>query len=306
MSWSTNGIKIRSDRNAVIVKEGIPRFVPEKNYASTFGDQWHYFPKTQLDSYTKVPISENRLRRCLGEDLWMNLENKKILEVGCGAGRFTEILLKKKAKVFSIDLSNAVEVNANNFPVDENHYIFQADILNLPFEMQQFDIVICLGVLQHTPDPSQTIRCLVDQLKINGYLVIDQYIFNRSYWSMRLIYRQIFKRLPSNLSFRVLKILSFLFLPMHQICKNSRILSLILNRFSPFVTYYRDIPLLNDQLQKEWALLDTFDSLTDWYKNFGTQESLRKHLESSGLTVQRCELGGNGIEARAIKFEMIQ
>src|SRR2546423_1505640 len=38
----------------------IPRFVSERNYASTFGFQWTKHAQTQHDSYTGVPISEQR------------------------------------------------------------------------------------------------------------------------------------------------------------------------------------------------------------------------------------------------------
>ena len=293
-------VKINKEASFVL-KKNIPRFIDEKNYALSFGNQWSYFPKTQLDSYTNVNISETRLKRCLGDFLWNQLKDQKVLEVGCGAGRFTEILLKYEAKVASVDLSTAVEVNADNFPITENHLVMQADIMNLPFIHNQFDIVICLGVLQHTPDPESTVKKLSEQIKKNGHLIIDQYVFNKSYVSLRLLYRQIFKRLPAHTSFNVIKKMSMFFLPLHKKVKNNKILSILLNRVSPFVTYYSALPELNDQLQKEWAMLDTFDTLTDWNKNFGTMRSLRNILTKAGLSVEVCHLNGNGIEARALK-----
>ncbi|MBK9319579.1 MAG: hypothetical protein IPM91_12700 [Bacteroidetes bacterium] len=45
---------------------GIPRFVPEDNYASAFGLQWKNFAKTQLDSFSRTDITQSRLERCLG------------------------------------------------------------------------------------------------------------------------------------------------------------------------------------------------------------------------------------------------
>ena len=72
----------------------IPRFVEIDNYADAFGLQWNSFPKTQLDSFTNTNISENRLKLSFGNDLKI-LKGKKILEAGCGAGKFTEILSKE-------------------------------------------------------------------------------------------------------------------------------------------------------------------------------------------------------------------
>ena len=301
MQFSDSFVKFKT-HVPFLIKKDIPRFIDEKNYAASFGNQWSYFPKTQLDSYTCTTISETRLKRCLGESLWNQLNGCNVLEVGCGAGRFTEILLKNKANVASVDLSNAVETNAENFPVSKNHIIIQADIMSLPFIEKQFDIVVCLGVLQHTPDPALTVSKLSQQVKENGYLVIDQYIFNKSYLSLRLVYRQLFKRLPAKFSLLILKNLSPLFLPLHKKFKHSKILSLVLNRFSPFVTYYTALPELNDELQTEWAMLDTFDTLTDWNKNFGTLKSINHILIEAGFEVKSCTLNGNGIEALARKI----
>ena len=46
------------------IVDGIPRFVPDDNYAQSFGFQWNAHEKTQLDSYTGRPISEKALVRC--------------------------------------------------------------------------------------------------------------------------------------------------------------------------------------------------------------------------------------------------
>ena len=111
---------ICEDRSVEIVSK-IPRFANEVSYASLFGDQWKEYKKTQLDSYTGSPISASRLDRCLG-NIKDELNGKLVLEAGCGAGRFTEVLLKKGAILVSSDLSSAVEVNVENFPISDHHY----------------------------------------------------------------------------------------------------------------------------------------------------------------------------------------
>ena len=74
-----------------------------------------------------------------------------MLEAGCGAGRFTEILLQlPAAAVTSTDLNSAVEPNQVNCPQSARHRIVQCDIKDLQFPPAQYDMVICLGVLQHT------------------------------------------------------------------------------------------------------------------------------------------------------------
>src|SRR5690348_11333582 len=43
------------------VTGGIPRFVPRENYASGFGLEWTRHARTQYDSYSGIPVSEQRL-----------------------------------------------------------------------------------------------------------------------------------------------------------------------------------------------------------------------------------------------------
>ena len=59
------------------------------------------------------------------------------------------------------DLSSAIDVNSENFLISNTHQLIQADINDLPFVDNQFDIVICLGVVQHTPSPEETIKNLM-------------------------------------------------------------------------------------------------------------------------------------------------
>src|SRR6056300_1209517 len=72
------------DREIDIIS-GIPRFVDKKSYASAFENQWNRFVKTQLDSYSGLTISEERLLRCIYPLESEDLRGKKVLEVGCGA-----------------------------------------------------------------------------------------------------------------------------------------------------------------------------------------------------------------------------
>jgi len=277
----------------------IPRFVPDSSYTTAFGDQWNRYGKTQLDSYTGLPISESRLRRCLGEMLWNELERKQVLEAGCGAGRFTEILLEKRACVTSIDLSNAVNANQKNFPQNKSHHIAQADILQLPFSPQSFDIVLCLGVIQHTPNPEETIKALYEQVKPGGWLVIDHYTYKLSNFTRTAPFvRLIMRRLPKGESIKWTERIANILLPLHKSVRNFRLGQMLLSRVSPLVCYYHSHPDLSDELQTEWALLDTHDSLTDYYKHFRWRRQIMQTLENLELADIWCKYGGNGVEAR--------
>lgn len=280
---------------------GVPRFVPPSSYADAFGLQWKRYRRTQLDSYSGTTITAARTRRSLGAGLWERLRGKQVLECGCGAGRFTEVLLGRGANVTSVDLSVAVEANAENFPPSPSHRIVQADIVRLPFAPRQFDVVFCLGVIQHTPDPVRTIRSLAQQVRPGGWLVIDHNTHSLS-WATKTapLFRAVLKRLPPETGLRCTEALVRWLLPVHRSVRRAALAQALLSRVSPVLSYYRALPELDDELQREWALLDTHDSLTAWYRHHLGKRAIRQILEDAGLTSVWCEKGGNGVEARAM------
>jgi SAM-dependent methyltransferase len=280
---------------------GVPRFVPNDNYADSFGHQWKRFRKTQLDSYSGLSISRERLERCLGPDAWRALSSSVVLECGCGAGRFTEVLLEEGARVMSVDLSDAVDANVENFPLSDRHRVAQADIAALPFAPGQFQVVICIGVIQHTPSPEKTIEALWNQVAPGGWLVIDHYTSGHDGMghSVKPFVRAYLKRKGPREAMAATDRLVDVFLPMHRATRGFYPLWFLLCRISPITTYYRTFPQLNDDLQREFALLDTHDSLTDYFKHIRTQSQLRDVLAALGGVEIWTAPGGNGVEARA-------
>lgn len=281
----------------------IPRFVPPSTYADAFGLQWNRYRLTQLDSYTGTSITRDRLRRCVGDDLWNSLQNQQVLEAGCGAGRFTECLLQQGAIVTSVDLTDAVDANGENFPINARHRIAQADILHLPFAAKQFDVVICLGVLQHTPNPALAIAALWQQVRPGGWLVIDHYTFEWA-WATKVspLVRAVVKRLSRERGLLFTERLVKTMFPLHRyVSKGPKPLCWlrpVLTRVSPVQTYYHHYPQLSEQSQYEWSLLDTHDQLTDWYKHRFSQTKIRRILQSLDGDCLSVRKGGIGIEAR--------
>ena len=292
--------------NKYLVKNGIPRFVEDDIYVASFGEQWNNFIVTQLDSETGTTITEDRLINALGPNLKGNLEEKKILEAGCGAGRFTEVLLKHNANVWSVDASCAVDAHIKNFPISHSHEVFQADINNLPFEKESFDIVLCLGVIQHTPNPEETIGKLYQQVKPGGFLVIDHYEYLLSYYLhpaplFRFFLKRYSRKSPKKCLDFVRTMVNILF-PIHWFLWNIHPrLNWLLNRLSPVITYFAFYPQLTKEQHLEWSLLDTHDTLTDWYKHRKTVNQIKRMLKDLGVENIECLYSGNGVEARGQK-----
>lgn len=287
--------------------ENIPRFVDTNSYATSFGLQWNEFRTTQLDSYTSVPISRNRLSRIMGDSLDNILRGKIVLEAGCGAGRFTEILLASGAHVFAVDLSNAVEANYKNCNNYSDYFVCQADILKLPVKPEQFDIVICVGVIQHTPNPEQTMTALCAQVKPGGLFVMDHYTYGYPLTLSRWILRAFLLRMPKAFSLQFCKILTTLVWPFHKMFwrgKKFSIVNIMRSIFlylSPVVDYHDAYPQLGPKLLKTWATLDTHDTLTDFYKHLRSAEEIKNHLQQCGMIEIEAVYAGNGVEVRARK-----
>ena len=306
----------------VPVVNGIPRFVDSSNYASAFGLQWNRFRRTQLDSYTGTTISRDRVRGALGGSLDV-VRGKSVLEVGCGAGRFTEVLLSAGARVFACDLSEAVEANYANCGHRPDYFVCQADIMQLPALPLSFDVVLCIGVIQQTPNPEATIASLAHYVKPGGILAIDHYSREYPYTYFRRILRPLLIRLPATLSERIALTLARALLPVHKIVRSKwwllgrnkrgvgrlrhylrierlrQILLQNLLKFSPLVDYYDSYPQLQDKHLEEMMILDTHDTLTDYYKHLRSIEEIRDCLTSLGLAEIEVYPGGNGVEARA-------
>jgi SAM-dependent methyltransferase len=264
------------------IMRSIPRFVSADNYASSFGLQWARFRQTQLDSYSGTTISRDRFLR---QTAWTteSLAGAAVLDVGCGAGRFTEIALSLGAEVFAMDYSEAVDACRQNFPSHPNLHVVQADVYALPFQPERFDYIYCLGVLQNTPDPRRACLALPLLLKPGGQLAVDIY---PRYWSSLLHpkywLRPITRRLPRPILLRAIERAAPVLLPVSRAAGQVPALGRAFQRLVPIANYHGIYPL-NAQQLRDWAILDTFDWLSPAYDKPERPDVLRSWLVEAGL-----------------------
>jgi len=277
----------------------IPRFVSDSNYADNFGIQWNLFSKTQLDSNSGHPISKNRFNKATA---WEHekLVGNWVLDVGCGAGRFTEIALNAGMKVISLDYSNAVDACYDNLKHHPNFHIVQGDIYSLPLVRGFFPFVFSLGVLQHTPHVEKAFKSLTPMLSSGGHLCVDFYmqswknVIHPKYWL-----RPFTKRMSSDVLFKLLHYLVPKLLPLSILFGRVPKIGQIIKQIIPVVNYKGVYPLRDQQLI-EWALLDTFDWLSPEFDFPQKLETIYSWFEESGFqnieVLKAGHLVGRGIK----------
>ncbi len=107
--------------------------------------------------------------------------NSKILEVGCGAGKFVYEADRMGYEVLGVDYSHEMIAKANNTPghADKINVSFlQADIESLPLADSSFDAIVCLGVISYLQSKDKALQELARVMKPGGVLVIS--ILNRA------------------------------------------------------------------------------------------------------------------------------
>lgn len=287
------------------VRKFIPRFVPADNYAAGFGFEWLQHARTQYDSYTGVPVSEQRF---FAETRWpRDLPGERILEAGCGSGRFTEQAARTGAMVVAIDYSVAVEACYASNGRLPNVLVAQGDIYRLPARFDAFDKLFCFGVLQHTPNPEQAFLALPRHLKPGGRLAVDVYKRNdtlRGYigklFGTKYFVRPFTRRQPPERLYRWVNAYVRALWPaarvIHRIPRIGRWLNWRL-----LIADYRGVYPLKEEHLLEWAILDTFDMLSPRYDYPQTLATVQAWFARAGLEEVEVHYGHNGIEGRGRK-----
>lgn len=277
---------------------GIPRFVSPDNYADSFGYQWNIHRKTQLDSFTGYSITRDRL---FGVTNWpKEMKGQRILEAGSGAGRFTEILLETGADLFSFDFSTAVDANWANNRYKSNLNLFQGDIFNIPLRKASFDKVMCLGVIQHTPDPEKAFKSLVEYVRPGGELVIDVYtksLLSLLHW--RFLLRPFTKRMNKEVLYKIISSVVPVLLPFSILLR--RIGGSMGTRLLP-ISEYSDIGLPYE-LNKQWSILDTFDMYSPAHDHPQSIETVKRWFKEAGFIDVAVNYGINGVVGKGRKAE---
>ncbi len=252
---------------------GVLRFVDKQQYAGSFGFQWLKHDREQLDTDGSMR-SEQDLTWKTGLTK-VDFEGKLVLDVGCGMGRYAEVVNRWGATVVGIDLSAAVEAAARNL-ADRDVTILQADVFALPFAPESFDFIYSMGVLHHTPSCERAFKTLPQYLKPGGGIAVWLYSGYHKWYRMSDLYRKVTRRMPTKL----LHPLCYVAVPMYGVHRVLRAIPLIGKPTSGFLKYLLPMSFNPDP---KWRVLDTFDWYSPWYQSKHTYEEVFRWFESCGL-----------------------
>ena len=106
---------------------------------------------------------------------WINalaqLSGKRVLDVGCGGGILAEAIAKKGAMVKGIDLSKkalkVADLHSLESGVNVNYELIAAEDLAAR-ESGVYDVVTCMEMLEHVPDPSAVVQACATLMKPGG------------------------------------------------------------------------------------------------------------------------------------------
>ena len=162
---------------SVPVIEEIPRFTGDQHLAS-FGRQWNKYEvahddedRATFQAKTGVSLAE--------------LKGLRVLDAGCGGGRYSKVCGEAGATVIGADHSAAVSKARQLCSHLPNVAFVQADLKRLPLEPQSFDFVFSIGVMHHDADTKSVFDAVSKLVKPGGRYSV--WLYRRNQWWQELI-----------------------------------------------------------------------------------------------------------------------
>lgn len=255
-----DGQRLRGSSSSVSfqILDGIPRFVSDEHLQS-FGHQWTTF-EVAHDEEDRATFSAKT-----GIQL-SDLKGMRVLDAGCGGGRYSKVCGEAGATVIGADHTRAVDKAQKLCEHLSNVHFVQADLKHLPLEPASFDFVFSIGVMHHDANTRAVFDAVARMVKPGGRYSV--WLYRRNQWWQELInsgLRSVTCRLPATL--------------LTPFCHVGAILG--------------GVPIVNRTLNKivnfsahpdyENRVCDTFDWWAPRYQYHHTVEELRQWFQEAGF-----------------------
>ncbi|MCA9059118.1 MAG: class I SAM-dependent methyltransferase, partial [Planctomycetaceae bacterium] len=174
------------------VRSSIPRFVTDQHLQS-FGDQWTTYEVAHDDEDRATFVAKTGMPLT-------QLRGLRVLDAGCGGGRYSRICGEAGATVIGADHTQAVDkARALCCHLDNVRFV-QADLKHLPLEPASFDFVFSIGVMHHDVETRKVFDAVAKLVRPGGRYSV--WLYRRNQWWQEVLnstLRAITTRLPSPL-----------------------------------------------------------------------------------------------------------
>lgn len=273
--------------------DGIPRFVSDEHLKS-FGDQWTTYEVAHDDEdratfAAKTGVSPEQL------------QGLRVLDAGCGGGRYSRICGEAGATVIGADHSRAVD-KARQLCADLPQVNFvQADLKQLPLEPQSFDLVFSIGVMHHDASTRAVFDAVARLVKPGGRYSV--WLYRKNQWWQEAIntgLRSVTTRLPS----AMLKPFCHIGAILGGTPVINRTLNKVIN-FSAHPSYENRVCDTFDWWAPRYQYHHTVAELSDWFHQAGFSELQVLPPEKTGSlynwAYQHDLLIGSGVNITGIR-----
>ncbi len=202
-----------------------------------------------------------------------DLRDQDILEGGCGGGQHTRMMARVARSVTTVDLNTTDLAQAYNQELKNVDFV-AGDLATIQLD-QQFDVVICIGVIHHTDDPDRTFDNLYAHLRPGGRMIIWTYSAEGNAlvrWIVEPMRKIFFRFLPKSILRVISQLLTaLLYVPVYTIYRLP-----FMNRL-PYFEYFSNFRKLSFIRNT----LNVFDKLNAPQTHFTTMDTCEKWFNPS-------------------------
>lgn len=275
------------------VINGIPRFVDDEHLRS-FGHQWTTFDVAHEDEDRATFAAKTGVSPAL-------LNGLRVLDAGCGGGRYSRICGESGATVIGADHTRAVDKARQLCGGLPNVGFVQADLKHLPLEPASFDFVFSIGVMHHDADTRRVFDAAARLVKPGGRYSV--WLYRRNQWWQELINSGL-RRLTTRLPPAVLMPFCHLGAILGGIPLINRTLNKVVN-FSSHPVYENRVCDTFDWWAPEFQYHHTVAELSQWFRDAGFDQLKVLPPEKQGTFYQWAYehnlLIGSGVNVTGIK-----
>ncbi len=295
LTLSEDGHSLKSQRSGASyqILDGIPRFVSDEHLES-FGDQWTKFEVAHEEEDRKTFAAKTGV-------LLEKLRGLRILDAGCGGGRYAKICGESGATVIGADHTRAVDKARQLCSHLPNTHFLQADLKRLPLEKASFDFVFSIGVMHHDSDTKTVFEEVSKLVKPGGRYSV--WLYRRNQWWQELMntgLRSVSTKLPT----QVLMPFCHLGAILGGIPIVNRTLNKIVN-FSAHPNYENRVCDTHDWWAPKFQHHHTQQELIQWFRDAGFESIQILPPEKTGRlyqwTYDQDLLIGSGVNVTGVR-----